>query len=264
MSVWAVTMVKDEADVIVHNLEHLAGEGVDGIIVADNMSTDGTLDLLHEFKSGGDIPFVITNDDDVAYYQSAKMTALANMAAQLYGAEWIIPFDADEIWYNPTGEPIRTFFESVPLGVNVIECSLHNHICTGMDDELELDPFKRICFVDPEVNKFPKVAFRYTNGVVVKQGNHDVEMPNADKRTSGLIARHFPIRSLEHFERKARNGGRAYAATNMPLDEGDHWRRWGALVESDDLEGLKRIYDAKFYRKEPKGLVYDPAPLSYR
>ena len=39
--VWAIAMVKDEEDIILETLTHIAGEGVDGIAVMDNASSEG-------------------------------------------------------------------------------------------------------------------------------------------------------------------------------------------------------------------------------
>lgn len=50
-SVWAVTTVRDEADIIGHTVRHLLRQGVDGVIVLDHRSTDGTSAVLAELTS---------------------------------------------------------------------------------------------------------------------------------------------------------------------------------------------------------------------
>ena len=90
MSTIAVTMVKNEQDIVGPIIEHMVGQ-VDHVIVADNMSTDDTRAILNDF---GDSITVI-DDLDPAYEQSKKMSALAQQAL-LLGAEWVVPFDADE------------------------------------------------------------------------------------------------------------------------------------------------------------------------
>jgi len=99
VSLWAVTMVRDELDIIEATLRHLESEGVEGIIVADNLSTDGTYEWLQDNAANFDCQLLVQQDPDPAYYQSRKMTALAHQAFEL-GAAWTLPFDADEIWYN--------------------------------------------------------------------------------------------------------------------------------------------------------------------
>ena len=44
--VWAVAMVRNEADVIETSLRHLVAQGVEHILVVDNMSEDGTPAVL--------------------------------------------------------------------------------------------------------------------------------------------------------------------------------------------------------------------------
>ena len=45
-SVWAVTMVRNEADIIGTTVRHLLAQDVDGILVADNGCTDDTRAIL--------------------------------------------------------------------------------------------------------------------------------------------------------------------------------------------------------------------------
>ena len=75
MSVWGVTMVKDEADVIERTFGHMRAQGIAGVICLDNASTDGTRLLLDEAAEGWPGLRVI-DDPEVGYYKSAKMTAM--------------------------------------------------------------------------------------------------------------------------------------------------------------------------------------------
>lgn len=44
--IWAVSMVKNEGDIIEETFRNLFAQGVDHLIVADNGSTEGMLELL--------------------------------------------------------------------------------------------------------------------------------------------------------------------------------------------------------------------------
>lgn len=87
-------MVKNEADIIEQTIRHLLNQGVEHILVADNGSTDGTYELLQELSKS--LPVHVIQDREVAYYQSEKMMWLADQVTEA-GAEWIVPFDADEL-----------------------------------------------------------------------------------------------------------------------------------------------------------------------
>lgn len=94
MTVVAITMVRDEEDIIDWTLQHLLEQGIDHIIVADNLSVDKTPWKLAALASTGRV--TVIQDEEPGYYQDEKMTRLAHMAANDFGAEWVVPFDADE------------------------------------------------------------------------------------------------------------------------------------------------------------------------
>ena len=85
MSVVAITMVRDEEDIIDWTLQHLLDQGVDHIIVADNLSVDETPWKLAALASTGKV--TVIQDDEPGYYQDKKMTDLAHMAAADFDAE---------------------------------------------------------------------------------------------------------------------------------------------------------------------------------
>ena len=85
MTIVAITMVRDEADIIDWTLDHLLNQGIDHIIVADNLSVDETGWKLAALANTGRV--TVLQDDEPGYYQDEKMTRLAHMAA--------IDFDAD-------------------------------------------------------------------------------------------------------------------------------------------------------------------------
>lgn len=273
MSTWAVSMVKDEDDVICNTLLHMAHE-VDGIIVADNLSTDTTREMIEAAKSRAPVPIVVVDDNEPGYYQSAKMTNLARMAHDAYGATWIVPFDADEIWYSRK-ERISVALASLPEGVVVAPAKLWNHFATALDRDGET-VFERMIWRQREPGALPKVAFRWRDDVTILQGNHDVHfghiinggattsfLPGCMVAPAVLELRHFPYRSFAQFMTKARNGAAAYRATDLPEDQGAHWRQYGEILERYGEKGLEEVWNQWFYFPAPVngGLVKDPAPF---
>lgn len=253
-SVWAVTMVKDEADIIAYTLKHLAAEGVDGIIVADNLSTDGTRDILDSLQLPCEL--VVLDDPEVAYYQSDKMTGLAKQAFHR-GAGWVLPFDADELWCSPNAATLGQFFRDVPRRCEGVKAALYNYFPVGVEDS-DPNPFKRITKRDAHPAPLPKVAIRSGRNFQIHQGNHGVT--GRKNLASGLQVHHFPWRSYEQFERKVANGYKAYLATDLPEESGGHWRSYGRVLEEGGREALRDLYTTWFANPPDIDLVDDPAP----
>lgn len=254
MSTWGVSMVRNEADVIEGTLRHLADE-VDHLLVADNASTDGTRDILD--RLAGELPLTVVDDPDPAYRQSQKMTALAEKAAA-DGAQWIVPFDADELWISRDGR-IRDVLPD--LGCSIAEASLYNHLCTAIDPPGD-DPFRTIQWRQRDPGALPKVAFRWRPGAVIHQGNHGVTLTGGFA-VPVLEVRHFPYRSARQFAAKAVQGAAAYAAApELPQDMGAHWRAYGRIAELHGVEALQDVFRAHFWHLSPTdaGMVHDPAP----
>ena len=247
----AVTMVRDEADVIGLVLAHLLAEGVDRIIVADNGSDDGTEDILAAYAELH--PVTVLEDADPAYRQSEKMTHLANVALEM-GADWVLPFDADEVFYTP-GWTLRDWFKRQPDDVGVVMARGWDHIATHGDPQLP-NPLQSMVHRRAVEQRLSKVAFRAEPEVVVDWGNHDVFHHPGGRTIGGLRYRHFQYRSWSQFQRKVRQGKAAYDAIEGGAHQmyGTHWRLLGGL----DDESLRARWDALCAEGD---LVYDPAPV---
>jgi hypothetical protein len=238
-------MVRDEADIIEHTIRHLFAHGIDYAIVADNMSTDDTRAILECLAV--EFPLTVVDDKEPGYYQADKMTALAAQAMAL-GATWVLPFDADELWYVKSGETLAEWFSA--CSADVVHAAGYDHVAKR---DVLGNPFDQMPWRRAYTQTFPKVAFRRYEGARIGMGNHETDRPGIV--TTGLAYRHFQYRSFEQLLRKVRNGAKAYAATNLDETYGAHWRQAGQLDE-DAL--------ARWWRNlcEADGLVYDPAPVT--
>lgn len=228
----AITMVRDEADIIGYSLSHMLTQ-VDHVIVADNLSIDNTRQILEGFDR-----VTIINDREEGYYQSTKVTRLAHLAGDM-GADWVVPFDADEFVYLP------------PLDDDVDVYWTHPwvHVPHAEDPVDEPDPAKRMGWrmVTPE--EHPKiVAFRYHPEAVIHMGQHGIVWPGARRCQGGWI-HHYQWRSLEQARRKVTNGAAAYSTVDLPA-YGAHWRSMAAM---DDQQLEQWWLD---YTSQP--LVWDP------
>lgn len=263
MTVVAVSMMRDEADVAYAVVKHMAYQ-VDHVIVADNMSTDGTYEILRGLESELDNVLVI-RDEKPGYYQSMKMTNLGNVAANKFGATWVVPFDADEVWYSRFG-PLGAVLDGLSPEVTIARATLFNHYCTALDlaPKPGETPFHTMRWRKREPGKLPKVAVRWDETAVIHQGNHGADV--AKPMTLDVLEiRHFPYRSAAHMVRKARNGAEAYrAAPELDAGMGVHWRAYGQIAELHGDEALEDVFRAHFWYLSPtdSDMVEDPAPLN--
>ena len=245
MTVAAITMVRDEADIIGHTITHLLNQGIDHILVADNMSIDDTGFILQTFKDTGQV--TVIEDTEVGYYQDQKMTTLAHQAHSLFGAEWIMPFDADEYWYWTEGT-LAEFFQQAPA--DVYTAVGWDHIATDDDDPTETDPFRRIQHRRQSPQKMGKAVFRYHPDAWIDFGNHFI-FNHPGTPATGLNYRHFQYRSFEQLITKVRNGAAAFNATNLHPTYGAHWRQAGKLDDAMLWAMWRKLC-------EESGLLKDP------
>lgn len=265
MTTFGISMVRDEVDIIEHTVRNMLRQ-VDHVIVADNGSKDGTREKLAR------MPVELIDDREPGYFQSKKMTDLAERA-RCQGATWIVPFDADEWWCSPFGR-IADVLSAVSRSVAVVEAELFDHVVTGIDGDSP-NPVFRIAWRRPAPAPLPKVAVRARPGLEIAQGNHGATYDGREPRRSvGLLeVRHFPYRSPRQMVQKARNGAQAYAAAGeaIPEHQGAHWRQWGRLLEEQGPEAIEAVFRTWYYREDPRRpvciegedqpcLLYDPAP----
>lgn len=248
-----ICMVRDEADIIGVTLQNMLAQ-VDAIIVADNGSTDDTPDILEGFVDTGCV--LLHRDRDPAYYQSRKMSLMAEDAVTAFGADWVVPFDADEAWYSPFGRIADVLMDLEDA--TVATAKLYDHVHTNEDPD-EGTPFERMGWRRRDHADLPKVACRPAPRVTIEQGNHGASYPS-QVVDGQLVVRHFPYRSPEQMIRKARNGAAAYAATDLPEYIGQHWRDYGRLTD----EQITATFFEFFHVDNPSqsSLIFDPCPTA--
>lgn len=284
---WAVAMARDEEDIVYHTMIHLAANGVKGIIVADNLSADDTWKQMNfakeEIESKNiDTQVILLKDDIVEYTQSEKMTALAQKARS-FGADWIIPFDVDEIWFSPNQKLLQAFDDLSVQEVDVYKSLYTNHSVTEFDKPGK-SPFHTMNYRwDLPTNHKSCFRFRSTDSFVrISNGNHFVQHNGWDIGSNvktyiddyghdrivfgplTIQIRHFQWRSVEHFVKKVTNAYQACKAlpSNHDLFRGAAWAEQFIELENNGIAGLKKLYYNSILVKEDTGsLIYDPVPI---
>jgi hypothetical protein len=212
-------MVRDEADIVGAMLTHHRSQGVDHVIVTDNASVDGTLDILQRFEREGFV--TVWHDPEHRKQQWQTVTRMARYAATDLAADWVINADADEFWVpRDPSETIRTVLERVPADIPVFSARVVNvtgapaRSGTGLQRlrlrDQRSEPTLRASGIP--FHPTPDAVHRAHPDVEVAQGNHRASAPgwSEPELREELEVLHLPWRSWSQYEYKVRVSGEAY------------------------------------------------------
>ena len=228
-SVWAVGLARDEADIVGGTVAHLLGQGVDGIIIVDNNSVDSTK-LILEKIANAEPRLHVGTDSLVQFHQGKKTSYLAHLAWR-QGADWVVPFDADEQWFAPVGL-LSPFLRKLNRGIDLVWAD-YRGVRPQVGTEFAWQgglPFQIDTLIEPN----RKIAFRSRRWVFVGEGNHAVRCGFSQPQDL-LHMLHYSSRSLSQLTMKAMSGTEALSAAQMDASVGAHWRHW-ANMSSEERE----------------------------
>ena len=258
-------LAKNEIDIIEKNLIFHKSMGVDGFIVTDNGSEDGTVEVFEKYKKRGWIKEIIyeKNQD---YSQSKWVDRMIRIAISKYGADWIINADADEFWVSKSGN-IKS--EISKCRMNVLKCPIYNILPA---DEIDFVNNDLMVVKSFDISKYdlakynifslsiPKVAHRAKNYKMIHMGNHGVDMVGPSVSVSkDIVIYHYNVRSCEHFKNKMVTGGAAYERNlKFGKDVGSHWRYFysGYINGEMNLDLQYEKYIGRKYWEEYKRKGY--------
>lgn len=240
--IWAVSMTRNESDIIEETVLHLLEQGVDRVVVADNGSEDDTPHILRSLTRTH--PVHVIEDPLRTFWQAEKVTLLARLAARM-GAGWIVPFDADELWFGEEDSTVaQTLHGSSAAVVTAAWFDFLPILVEPGERYAERFPYRLAAPAS-----LPKVAFRANWLARVTNGNHAVTLP--DPRTEpGLRVAHYRFRSVEQMVQKARDGSENIRRSGLPVNV-SYWRR---IAEGGVDAAVKMLEELS--RDE---LVFDPA-----
>ncbi len=279
MRLLGVTMVRNEADIIEafvrHNLSLL-----DGLVIVDHGSFDGTPEILAKLQAEG-LPLRVVRHADPAYRQSETMTTLAREALTCDGADFVFALDADEFLKVESRVGLERALAGVPPGMNAV---LHwlTYVPDAFDDASAVGPGHLWWRLKTERQTLLKVVAsralvtRLTD--VIAMGNHAIlsrSVPNtqahARLRRDVVALAHCPVRSRTQLESKIIVGYLANLAARQ-LDRllARHWRelynelRAGGTFDEARLRRIASNYGLPVKNWRPVTeieLVEDPVSL---
>jgi len=206
--IFTVAKVKNENDIIEsfcrYNLTYC-----DGMIIKDNGSIDGTIEIIQSLIDEG-LPVYLV--------YAGGMIDSAHKAIDEYNADLVVPLDADEFLYHIDGINPREILEKMQEDVEY-QAIWRTYIYEKEPDiELGFMPNNFICYRNPEMEnpiKYERhkkvIASKYllkNKQATFVGGAHFLVYPEADRNIikteicEKLVFAHFPIRSRAHVMKK--------------------------------------------------------------
>ena len=254
-------LVRNEVDIVADNIRFHHAMGVNSFIVMDNLSDDGTAEVIHELSQEIDIEYLHQPQDD--YNQREWVTQMARKAAIEHHADWVINNDADEFWLPAEGD-LRSLCASLPSSVGVLQVPRHNAVVPAVPGDIlagQCSPRTIGVFERDSRNAdgqlLPgKVLHRASHNVEVSQGNHRVSNVEGYEASANgrIVILHYPNRSLPLYKRKIQLGGAAYARnTLLPVEAGATWR-----AQYKDLEhgAVERFWKDQVWTAEEQRIGF--------
>jgi Glycosyl transferase family 2 len=201
-------LARDEADIVDAQLEYHLNAGVDFVIATDNLSQDGTTEILESYARAGQLHLI--REDGEYLRQADWITRMGRVAATEFGADWVIHSDADEFWW-PRGDSLKDVLASIPSRYGVVRALLR-HFVPRPDSEPSFAERMTVRVSTASPINDPRSLFR-PNLKIIHRADPDVNVSIGAQRLidSSLVPLrgwypveffHFPVRSLEQCERK--------------------------------------------------------------
>jgi glycosyltransferase involved in cell wall biosynthesis len=258
--VFGISVVRNEVNIVrLTLLNHLA-LGLDRILVLDNGSTDGTRQVLSRLACDPRVRWI---GDQSPFLQARMTTELAREAFR-QGADWFLPFDADEFWYCPEGLmnvlaqtragalacQVVTFVQRRDQRESAPDALLHmtrRAVPVGTPEQSgALADARDAGYV--ETRYPPKCITRATATLEIQAGNHVVTgLAGPLEPTNRIALLHAPLRDRGRLTAKVEYGRRT-ALRGLPLAPAESWhllRRW-RLAQAGELapEWAANSFDA--------------------
>jgi len=275
--IFSISMVKNEMDIIESFVRYNINI-LDGMIILDNGSTDGTIEILRLLKKEGLSLFII-EDKDKDFNKVIKFDNLVKIAINEFEADIIVPLDADEfIISSAKGNP-REILEKLEFP-NYYVFKWKTYIPNFSKDRDEKFIPSKITYVrDDSLENFYKVVIPRKLvekfNVKIAKGSHnlkyDPQFENKLKREiiTDLQMAHFPIRSKEQTISKISVGWiNNLSSIESKENQSWHWQnifnhlKENEKIEDDDIVNFAKTYALENEKTNVK-IEEEPIDLSF-
>ncbi len=200
----AVSMVKDEGDIIDLNLEHLIRHGIKSFIIYDDGSKDNTLEKIEAVDSRHkDVKIVLVNHSNSFKKKADILNALGILAQKLFEIEWIFAFDADDFLFVAPGP--RISLENKDLDYILLPWL---HLQPNQFSADYVGKLATANSIDSAIPHKFKAIVKLSDRTSIKSGQHHVTNRGIrpaigiDGAKAGMASVHFPIRTKSQFYEK--------------------------------------------------------------
>jgi hypothetical protein len=201
-------LARDEADVVDAQIAFHLNAGVDFVIATDNLSEDGTTEILESYARDGYLHLI--REDSEFLQQAEWITRMGRLAASQFDADWVIHSDADEFWW-PRGESLKDVLASIPERYGIVRALLRQFVPRPDEGSFFADRMVVRLSASAPIND-PTSLFR-PNLKIVHRADPNVTVSIGAQRLIGspfvplrgwypIEFFHFPIRSLRQCETK--------------------------------------------------------------
>jgi glycosyl transferase family 2 len=201
-------LARDEADVIDAQVAFHLNAGVDFVIAMDNLSQDGTGDVLESYAREGHLHLIRERGEYLR--QADWITQMGRLAATDFGADWVIHSDADEFWW-PRGASLKDVLGSVPKRYGIVRALLRQFVPRPDDGSFFADRMVVRLSASAPIND-PRSLFRPNLKVIHRADPNVTVSIGAQRLVDSSFAPlrgwypieffHFPLRGFEQAERK--------------------------------------------------------------
>ena len=235
-------LARDEADVLDAQIAFHLNAGVDFVIATDNLSVDGTTEILESYARAGHLHLI--REESEFLRQAEWITRMGRLAATEFGADWVLHSDADEFWW-PRGESLKDVLASIPERYGIVRALLRQFVPRPDDGSFFADRMTVRLSAAAPIND-PRSLFR-PNLKIIHRADPTVSVSIGAQRLleSSLVPLrgwypveffHFPIRSLAQAERKYAHQRTAAGETPSPY--------YDRVRELQDAGRLEEFYNS--------------------
>jgi len=141
MEIVSVSIIRNESDILETFVRyHL--QIVDHMIIVNHRSTDSSGEILKNLvKEGAKLELI--EENALEQPQGRVLTTMMKRAARDYGADWVIPLDADEFITAPGGSSVREVLSGFPRD-KVVHMPWRTYVPLPTDDWTEANVLSRI------------------------------------------------------------------------------------------------------------------------